>query len=217
MARPRKPSTATVRRLYSRLLEGPFWVGDWKSTKIGSYGTTNKAVQHLYRAGLLTRRRAGHKVLYELNKQKGVLAWWPLLTTKQERRKLVKVGEETKDWAKRFVDRIKPRIKIVGRYGTFSQEKLNEVGIELTNEEIFQSLDEIDPDLDPEQALHYWYKTITHQLCPECLSKRKKIVNTISDPELGEIICPECGFIITRDQVQWEIISRPSPFPPPQH
>ena len=221
MGRPRKPSTATIRRLYYRLLEGPFWVGDWRSTGIGSYGTVNTAIQFLYDKGLLKRRREGHKILYELIPkdifESDITEWWPLLTTKREREDMEKDDAHAREtWVKRFVDRIRPGIRVIGRLGTLSHDDARLIEMGLSNEEIIRFIEEADNDLKPWEVYSKWYEVCDFQLCPNCLSERRELVRTVTDQDLGEIACPNCGLVIIRDEVERIRDTRPSPFPPPR-
>ena len=216
MGSPQKPKTPTIRRLYYRLNERPFWVGDYKSIGIKSYGTVNEAVKFLFGLGLVRRRREGHKVLYELPTDSRITNWWPLLTTEKERENLEKESiHERETWVADFLDDIKPGIRAMGRIGTLLQDALKQIEINLSNSEIIKLIYEVDRKMNYIEILEKWNEVVSYQLCPECLAKRKKFVRTIVDDELGEIVCEECALVISVDNVQRTYDSRPSPFTPP--
>jgi DNA-directed RNA polymerase subunit RPC12/RpoP len=227
-----------MRKLFYRLLEGPFWVGDWRSTGIKSYATVNSAIQYLYSVNLVTRERGGHRILYQMKPPepqpegsswlpKSVIEqfwpkyspteWLPYLTTKKEKAAFVRDQSKTPKWAIEMHNGLKESTKMVGVYGRLSGEDKHELEIELTNREIMELIQEVKPGLSVLQYVIGWERITSLRACLNCLENHKLWVETTIDNETKEILCPNCGLVLSRDPFQREPDTRPSPFAPPQN
>ena len=217
--RPPGPSPDTVQKLFRRLRRGPFWVGDWRSTEIGSYGTTNKAIQFLLSHGLISKRREGHKILYEVvqNPPFPFMAsdWWPFLTSDRERKELGVIDGETKKWVNEILSVVGFRFRVWGRIGSLAKDS-EPVVIDISRREVIGYIERMNSDLSSEETLEKYELVRDFHLCPLCVKDRKREVFTISDSETGEIICGECGLIISRDEIQRTIENVSSAFYPPE-
>lgn len=217
---PNKSQSTTMRKLYKRLLEGPFWLGDHKSAGIGSRNTANDAIKIAFTDGLVTKRRDGHRILYELIPHdifpSRISDWWPYLTTAVERAQLVGDRDTSlKTWVQEVLHRIKPLAQLVGVYGRLSQDEETVVEIDLSHEEIMRLIVEADSGVNYMDAVGKWELIQRLQLCPKCLMDEKEFVPTVFDHELGEVSCSKSGLVISRDPIQRTRDPRPSPFNPP--
>lgn len=80
MGRPPGSAYESNRRIYERLKKGSLCLQDWRETGIKSRSTVHKRLKFLVMKGLITRRRKGHKILFNLLPMRGRL--WYKYTTK---------------------------------------------------------------------------------------------------------------------------------------
>jgi len=188
MGRLKGSSTTSYRLIYNRLLKGPLWLDDWRSTGIRSRSTVNARLKHLLKLGLVQQVKDGHKRPYIINREKKMKDWLPLLVDKKEWEKIKAPSKDLQRWVLDLIKIISPRVKAVGRIGAITKESPeNERVIDL----ILHSLDRG----NFQEVLDLWHKYQTYEICRECLHNDKRIVATIEDPESNEIVCPNCGTV----------------------
>lgn len=39
-------------------------------------------------------------------------------------------------------------------------------------------------------------------LCPDCKKKDNQLVNLLKDPDCDQAFCPNCGFTVTREELE---------------
>src|SRR3989337_2683015 len=66
------------RMIFKRLRKGPLWIEDYRSTGLKDRTDTHKRLKYLFEQGLITRRRSGHRILYELiDPATAFFKWFP--------------------------------------------------------------------------------------------------------------------------------------------
>lgn len=205
MPRPRGSSYISHQKIYARLLKGPIWIGDWASTGIKSRSTVHQRLKHLKVLRLVTERREGHKILYELcplQSSTGAFTregiWWHSLlypTTRKEKRQarrrylealkeLRKLEKKSYDINKTFIRILEEQAKTLNSpQGKEVCKILKSIGIDTSKIPIFKLVDFL------------VIPNLRGTLCLSCLRQRR-ITYLTYDNETGEITCPYEGIVV---------------------
>jgi DNA-binding transcriptional ArsR family regulator len=100
--RPKDSSPETYQKLYARLLKGPLWKEDWKSTGLAR-STVYERLSYLWKIGLVTSRKVGKRKLYDLSPlqdkngiiTKNHLDWLSLLNPRLTKREKERIKRKT--------------------------------------------------------------------------------------------------------------------------
>lgn len=187
MPRPRNCSYRSHQLIYARLLKDPLWLGDWRSTGLKSRSTVHNRLKYLVSKGLVLRTRQKHKILYSIVTPKVFTAqfYWADVLYKVSRK-------EARSY--------KRSLRLVGK----SFDNITALLESPEAQELLAVLRENDVDVD---QLPVWpsvskwmrellFPHLNGQLCLECL-RQGKVVNFVTDPQTGEIICPLEGIVRT--------------------
>lgn len=208
-----------MKRIYLRLRRGPLWLGDWKSTGIKSRATVHRALKFSLANGLVSKKRCGHKILYEFipdenygstvldefisseNNESKILDWWPFLTTEKDReREDIDHRKHLKSWAFPILEGIKKRIDDTIVYAIRkSQNETITDELSFGYDEIIKAIDQFLGNIDDTKNLDVLNKILEYRLCPECLVKNGVLGETELDRESGEMVCTTCGLVIIVD------------------
>jgi len=225
MGRPRDYSYRSYQLIYARLLKGPLWLEDWKSTGLKSRSTVDKRLEYLASKGLVKRGGAGHKKPYEiapLKNEKGTItnegiSWQGLLhpTSRKEKRQIKSRLRKT---VKKMMEMEKQHSLFCSAIWKILEE--NDKIIEHPkSQEVYDALKEAGIDWE-RIPIHTLLRFLLHphledQLCINCL-RNKEVSYYVTDPNTGEVVCPKCGIVVREEP--FELVKhsreRPSPFPP---
>lgn len=224
--RPKKSSYQTYQLLYARLLKGSLWLSDWKSTKLGSRTTVHVGLKSLESQGLVTTRRDGHKILYEivpLQNDEGVITkefikWLGLLyrTTRKDlrhiRRRGKKAAQELAEAQRQLQIGTLAMIKLEEEIDKFLEAPENKAVLRMLMRANFDWREL--PTINLIKAL--LLPNLSRTLCHSCLEKGL-LTYLIEDHETGEIICPREGTVV-EEKIPFQTFrpkgERPSPFKP---
>lgn len=228
MPRPRRPSYRTCQLIYARLLKGPLWLDDWRTTGLKSRSTVHSALKYFYSKGMVTRRRKGYKILYKitpLQNENGVLTWEKILwddhlykMSREEKRSIERMRKRLVQEFRKIEDNYKLYHKISSfLHGIF--EGIIKLSQNKEYKEVYEALGKLGIDwrkIPIHKFLMYLLKPhLAGQLCIDCLRKGY-VIYLVTDHYTGEVICPREG--IVKEERMFEIRrsskERPSPFPP---
>ncbi|MCD6263098.1 TFIIB-type zinc ribbon-containing protein [Candidatus Bathyarchaeota archaeon] len=173
-------------------------------------------MKYLKSEGMITARREGHKIMYEIVKSEPPfygweIPWEVLMMTKKDWEKLwrevdFKIKEYELEKMKR--DILKKKYEKILNF--ISMPEIKNIL------EVFEKAG-IDWRIKLPQLLPTLIRHLKAPICPECLLKYKTHHHSIFDPETGEFICPNCGLVIEIMPYREHRPAReqPSPFPPP--
>jgi len=197
----------------TRLEQGPFWLGDWRSTGIRSRATAYNTIQFLLAEGLVTKRREGHKILYELIPFT-MVGWWPHLTTEREQKKHKRVDKTTKQLTSELLAHIKPRIEVLGKLRATSEDTQKNAIIDLSKQEVLAKIEASHPELGPVEAVVLTHRIMTLFLCPECLMKHGRL--ELTRIAGYEVTCMSCGLVVHSEELTRDQNKNPPPSSPPR-
>jgi len=228
MGRPKHASYQSYQLIYARLLKGPLWLEDWKSTGLKSRSTVHKRLRHLVSEGLVIPRRAGHKILYEiapLKNERGIITRESLFWQKY----LYPISRKEKRHIKRQIREHVKEIMELQRPLTLGLRIMAEINKEIDkiidlpeSRAVFNVLREVGVNWEeipiPKLLKFLLIPHLAEQICLDCLRREKIIVFYVTDHETGEVICPYEGIVVREETFETIRPSRerPSPFPPPK-
>ena len=214
LGRPERPSYRTCQLIYKRLLKGPLWLEEWKSTGINSRGTVHNALKYFLAKGLIKRRREGHKKLYEIVlKSKNLIeflskvggsdiaddawSWYQHLhrITRKEKRQMKRRIRKKLAESRLFENEVQEVLGLFNDSFEIEERILNLP----KSKEAFKALEKAGIDWKKlpifELIRDLLSPYLTGNLCKECLSEGIGVF-LISDRKTGELICPKCGVVI---------------------
>jgi DNA-binding transcriptional ArsR family regulator len=224
--RPQGSSPASYQKLYVRLLKGPLWVEDWKSTGLPR-SVVRYRLRYLIQKGLVELKQEGKKKLFQLKpmqNQNGTITlegirWSSLLhpISRKEKRFLKRqVMRNVKKTAKLEDQNLK-----ILEFFAKGMDDADKIIALPENKEILNALNEVGIDWKnvpiPNLLKFIISPKIDETICMDCL-KKGKIVYLFFDSENGEVVCPEEAIVKRRDifEVYRPEKERPSPFNPPE-
>jgi len=213
MGRPKRSSYRSYQLIYARLLKGPLWLEDWKSTGLKSRSTVYGCLKYLASEGLVVRRRAGHRIHYEMTPTKSEvltredLLWHKLLypISRKEKRR---IKSQFRKHVKEIMEIEKERASFVNVIGKIWKE-IDKIIEHPKSQEVYEALKEVGVDSEhvpiPNLLAFLLYPRLEDQLCIDCLRRDKEIIYYVTDPNTGEVICPKEGTVVREER--YEIIN----------
>ena len=99
MARPKKPATETVKRIYALLVGGPFCFEDICKTTGLHRNTVGSALKYLKDRRMVSKKKKGRNSFYEIIKTQPPyfgweILWIDLMTTDEDKQAIIKREEK---------------------------------------------------------------------------------------------------------------------------
>jgi hypothetical protein len=191
------------------------WIGDWKSTGLKSRTTVHNGLKHLRSLELLTTRRDGHRILYEMLPLQGEhgeittqsLRWHGILypvsrTEKRQRDRRIRSNIEQIFYPTKFQIEI---AKLLERTLADS-EKLWNLPESKSVRKILKDIG-IDAKDIPLSRLEKFVlrPNLDETLCLNCL-KRGRITYLVFDHVGGQVICPIEGTIREFSETDYKFV-----------
>lgn len=196
MPRPKKPSTGTVKRIYSVLCGKPKCFEDIVKDSGLHRNTVGSVLEMLVKERMLLRHKEGRKTIYEIDKSDSTLRVWQIpwiasmMTEDDWEKKWRRVEKELKTHSAE--DMLKDWIN-------HQKELMVDFILSPQNREIIKTLENAGIDLNAKSIKELWriiQAARTTPICPDCL-KNKDVVFCIQTADVaGEIVCPKCGLTL---------------------
>lgn len=223
MGRPKHSSYRSYQLIYARLLQGPLWLEDCKSTGLKSRSTVHRRLKFLVSRGLVKRRRQGHKILYEMvptQNADGTITLegieWHGLLYPMSRKEKRRIGRGIRKCGKQILNMGKLNSRVLEVIDE-TWRRIDKIIENPRNREVYELLREIGIDwkqIPITNLLEFLlYPHLEDQLCISCLRESKRIIYYVTDPNTGEVICPVEGIVVREEpQLIRHSRERPSPF-----
>ena len=223
MGRPEHSSYRSYQLIYARLLQGPLWLENWKSTGLKSRSTVHRRLKYLALKGLVKRRRQGHRILYEMVPTKNAdgtitlegIKWHKCLypMSRKDRRQ---IRRGLRKYGKQIMGMPKQHFVILELIDKIWQETDKIFGLP-KNREVYEILKEIGVDWEqipiPKLLAFLLDPHLGDQLCINCLRESRRIIYYVTDHDTGEVMCPVEGIVVREEpQLIRPARERPAPF-----